>query len=343
MDMNIIIYPVAAFLLSLFINIFLLKYLRKKNVLDIPNERSSHKIPTPRGGGRGIMIAIALSTGVYCLIAGEEPFLWILCFSIVMGIMGWIDDVKKGLSTRLRFLVQIAAAIILMLIFGPIDTLPFPKPLHIHLGYFGYVFGVIWLVGITNIFNFLDGIDGYAGTQGLIAGVGIAILSWHTTLAVTGLIIAAACLGFLFINWHPAKIFMGDVGSSFLGFLFAALPFYVPGTGEHRESFFFAIGVLLWFFLTDGSFTMIRRLIKGEKIWEAHRSHLYQRMVIAGYSHSKVVIIVSMMYAILIGFMFYLNNITGSIIHWKTLMLGVALFIIYIIWTMRAERMSKAK
>lgn len=341
--MESIIIPIslaaAAFLVSVLTNAFLLRFLRKRNVLDIPNERSSHTQPTPRGGGNGILAGVILSGAIYCIYAQDYSLALILGLSLIIGIVGLVDDIKRGLHTGLRFAIQLACAGILMYKLGPIDVLPFPHPLDISLHWWGYLFGVVWLVGVTNIFNFLDGIDGYAGIQSLLAGWALAVVDWGGPVGMIGLFIAAASLGFLFFNWHPAKIFMGDVGSSFLGFLFAALPFYIQS--QTRTDFFFATGIFLWFFLSDGVFTMIRRVLKGEKIWIAHRSHLYQRLVISGLSHSRVVEFVLMLYVVLFAVFYYYFINTTTLMHWQTITAGILLFVVYLLFTLYREKKAK--
>src|SRR5206468_6921221 len=125
---------------------------------------------------------------------------------------------------------------------------------------------------------FLAGIDGHAGLQGAVAGLGVALLHTVGSFTTIGMAVCGACAGFLVHNWHPARIFMGDVGSATLGFILAAVPFQTSGRWRSDSVFFVAL--FLWFFLADGAFTVFRRLWRGEKVWEAHRTHLYQRLVI---------------------------------------------------------------
>ncbi|MCX6352079.1 MAG: glycosyltransferase family 4 protein [Bacteroidetes bacterium] len=329
MNLYLIILTVCALIISALTTKYLLSYLLKKQILDIPNDRSSHTIPTPRGGGIGIIAGVSICMAGYAI--GEKNYHLLLILGAALGIaiIGFVDDVKGGLNTGLRFLLQIIIALAVAYFLKPIEELPFPAPLNIHTGYLAYAVAVIWLVGVTNIFNFLDGIDGIAGIQGLITALAIALLMWGTALAVLGLVIAASCLGFLIYNWHPAKIFMGDVGSSFLGFLFAAIPFYVQ-MDEVRYDVFLAMAIFLWFFLIDGAFTMIRRMIKREKIWQAHRSHIYQRLVISGLKHSTVVLLMAGLYAILLLYFFgyYFKNETAH--NWAPFIAGLILFGIYV-------------
>jgi UDP-N-acetylmuramyl pentapeptide phosphotransferase/UDP-N-acetylglucosamine-1-phosphate transferase len=161
------------------------------------------------------------------------------------------------------------------------------------LGVLGVPLTFLWIVGLTNAFNFMDGIDGIAGGQALIAGFGWAMAGWYVDdglVSVTGLLLAGSSLGFLGHNWPPARIFMGDVGSAFLGYTCAVLP-VIAGRANPRM---IVVGVLLvWPFVFDATLTMLRRLCRGENIFSAHRSHLYQRLVIVGFSHRFV----SLLYA----------------------------------------------
>jgi UDP-N-acetylmuramyl pentapeptide phosphotransferase/UDP-N-acetylglucosamine-1-phosphate transferase len=167
----------------------------------------------------------------------------------------------------------------------------------------GYWLLALWFVGLVNVYNFMDGIDGIAGLQAVVAGVAWAIIGTVLSLPLvqlTGAVIASAALGFLTLNWHPAKIFMGDAGSTVLGFLFATLPFLATVEGGERLGArgerleltrSLIIGaILVWPFLADGIFTFLRRLKNRENVLQAHRSHLYQRLVIAGHSHTRVTV-----------------------------------------------------
>ena len=255
-------------------------------LIDSPNERSSHSIPTPRGGGLGIIVSLVV-TAVVTAVAGQPtPGAWLVLPVALIAAIGWADDVSGGLSTSLRFVLQLSLAGGTVIFLGPFTHLPFPAPLDLPLGLLALPLTVVWIVGVTNVFNFLDGIDGYAGTQGLIAGVGLIFLG-GSTLSLLGLSLAAASLGFLTVNWSPARIFMGDVGALAIGFFVACAPLLSPA--EVRGSSGFTVGLLLWFFLADGFWTFARRLLRGAPVWKAHREHLYQRLHQMGWSHSRVV------------------------------------------------------
>jgi UDP-N-acetylmuramyl pentapeptide phosphotransferase/UDP-N-acetylglucosamine-1-phosphate transferase len=170
---------------------------------------------------------------------------------------------------------------------GALSRLPLPAPLDLAVGpAAGWALSFAWVVGVTNIYNFLDGIDGFAGLQG-VAACG-ALAAMQVSPAVTPLLAAAAggCAGFLIWNWHPAKIFMGDVGSTTLGFLIATAPLHAAE--QERPQAVLAAGLALWFFLSDGVYTLARRAARGEKFWQPHRTHLYQLLAGAGWRHDRV-------------------------------------------------------
>jgi UDP-N-acetylmuramyl pentapeptide phosphotransferase/UDP-N-acetylglucosamine-1-phosphate transferase len=166
---------------------------------------------------------------------------------------------------------------------------------------------LLWVVGLTNAFNFMDGIDGIAACQAITAGLGWGFLALQAGVpfaAALGFLLASSSLGFLCHNWSPARVFMGDVGSLFLGFTLAMLPFLVGELSRDRSGTGLACSAvsLMWPFVFDSTFTFLRRLIKGENVFDAHRSHLYQRLVRAGWSHPAV----TFLYAVL--------GITGVIV-----------------------------
>jgi UDP-N-acetylmuramyl pentapeptide phosphotransferase/UDP-N-acetylglucosamine-1-phosphate transferase len=204
-----------------------------------------------------------------------------------------LRDDFKSLGSGLRFGCHFAAAILSVVLLGSFEVLMVPPALSLGLGkILGGILAVVWIVGLTNVYNFMDGIDGIAGIQGVVAGLGWALFGiWADapTTAVLGALLAGGCGGFLGHNWSPAKIFMGDVGSAFLGFLFAVVPLVAvreaPGMAQALP--FFG-GLVVWPFVGDGFLTFVRRALKGEKVWEAHRTHLYQRLVQTGWSHAQV-------------------------------------------------------
>jgi Fuc2NAc and GlcNAc transferase len=253
-------------------------------LVDRPNARSSHATVTPRGGGIGLLCGI--SGGLLAAHVVPDTAGWaIAAGTLLLAIVGAFDD-RRGAAPVIRLIVHAVAAVLVIAVVGPMTRLPLPAPLNVPLGWLGVPLTFVWIVGTINIYNFLDGIDGFAGIQGAIAGTVIAACAWNNGAALAGVAAAAACAGFLVWNWQPARIFMGDSGSGALGFLFAALPLTAPADARSSAVFVTALG--LWFFLADGALTVVRRLARGERVWEAHREHSYQRLVRSGWSHARV-------------------------------------------------------
>ena len=251
-------------------------------LMDEPNERSNHQKPVPRGGG----IAVILSIVCFLYVAASPST--VLVATLGIAIASFLDD-KGGIAIRWRLLVQISAVALLFIPNGVIDAqfdgLIFQgllTPLHDKLAA-GFL-----LLGFMNLFNFMDGIDGITGVQTLAIGGGLFILSLTTDglqiIGIEGIIIAAAAAGFLLINWHPAKLFLGDVGSVALGFLLGFLLLNLAAEGH-----WIAALTLPAYYLLDGGLTFLKRLITGQKVWQAHSQHAYQKAVRGGYSHSWVV------------------------------------------------------
>ncbi|MGA2403878.1 MAG: glycosyltransferase family 4 protein [Syntrophobacteraceae bacterium] len=221
------------------------------------------------------------------------PRFTILLYSLgatLIAIVSWFDDLHS-VPNRVRFGVQAFGALLVLLLDGFWRRPDIPFLASISLGWLAVPIGFLWIVGFTNAYNFMDGIDGIAGGQAVIAGsawAGLGILAGYPPAGVIGALVAAASLGFLACNWPPARIFMGDVGSAFIGYTFACLP-VIAGNADPRLPF---AGILVvWPFVLDSTFTLLRRLSRGENIFAAHRSHLYQRLVISGYSHRFVTLL----------------------------------------------------
>ncbi|WP_434043191.1 MULTISPECIES: glycosyltransferase family 4 protein [Sorangium] len=314
----------------------LVPFLRKTGLMDVPNARSSHAAPTPRGGGAGLLAGAAAAAVAAALLGLPVAKVELFIAVALMAFVGFLDDRSGGLSVRLRLGLQVVAAGIVVLRAGGLGRLPLPPPLDVETGIFAYPIAVVWLVGVLNIYNFLDGIDGFAGVQGVIAALALAFLGGGATpLLAMGLAVAGACAGFLAHNWHPAKVFMGDVGSAALGLMLAALPFELDPAA--RGPAVFAAALSLWFFLADGTFTMGRRLMRGEKIWEAHRSHLYQRLVRTGLTHAEVARTVGVAAALVAGAACAAHRSGSAALSWGALLLALALFVLYAKWTSSRE------
>lgn len=283
-----------------YVGVACLRRWASSRMLDIPNERSSHTRPTPRGGGLAIVIVTLVGGSLFLFYANAEATFktWIfysLGALLVAGV-SWLDDLKS-LPRRARFAAHAMAAIVAMIGLGTWRQVAFPGVGIFDFAWLGWPVTFLWIVGLTNAYNFMDGIDGIAAGQGIMAGLGwgiIGLITGNAFLTCLGFLPAASCLGFLWHNWPPARIFMGDVGSAFLGYTFAVLA-VVASQSDPRLAF---VGILfVWPFVFDSVFTFLRRLSNHENVFEAHRSHLYQRLVIAGYGHG----VVSALYAGLAG------------------------------------------
>lgn len=247
-------------------------------LLDVPNDRSSHTRPTPRGGGLGIVVVLVVS-GLMAFAAGLLPASLALALSaaIPLAIIGFIDD-HGDVPARWRFLVQVISAIWAIYWIGGLEMLRIGG-LDLHLGVLGYPFGILVMVWMLNLFNFMDGIDGIEASEVIFIGLASSLLiGGGITLApapelLTLVAISGATFGFLLWNWPPARIFMGDVGSGVLGFLLALLMLQ----SAVSEKLSLVIWVILsGVFLVDATVTLLIRLTQGERWYQAHRSHAYQ-------------------------------------------------------------------
>ena len=254
-------------------------------ILDVPNRRSSHARPVPRCGG--VAIIVTFFAGMALL---WSDALWGLAAAAAMvALVGLADDLGR-LGVWGKLAGQAAAAAVLIASGVVLRRLNVPGLGEVELGWWGYGLTLLWLVGITNMVNFMDGLDGLAGGTGVIAALAfaaVASLSGATMSAQLAAVLAAGCLGFTLFNAPTARIFMGDVGSEFLGFTLAALA--VAGA-SHDAGHISALvmPLLLFHFIFDTIFTLFRRILDGEKVTQAHRGHLYQLMNRLGASHVQV-------------------------------------------------------
>lgn len=262
---------------------------RRRFLLDEPNARSSHASPKPRGGGIGVVGGLFAGLATLALqgaLPSGRATTTLLLATLGCAVLGFWDDVRR-LPAGPRLVVQFALAVWVVLETGPVARLPLLPPVDLPLGTVGYVFPLVWLVGVMNFFNFMDGLDGLASGQALAVMLLIAACGWSVQAHSLALLLAPALAGFLFFNWRPSRIFLGDVGSLPVGFLIAGLPLLAPDADRPRAILVVAIGMTL--FLLDPVWTLGRRLRRGAPIGEAHREHLYQRLAVSGQSHLAVV------------------------------------------------------
>lgn len=256
-------------------------YSKRRGMLDHPGERHSHATPTPTGGGAGLLTALLV---VSLFVAGDSPPYWVNCVApaaLVLGLTGWWDD-HRPLSARFRFFVQLLTVLYLMACFHQMGIVREPLFMLAAAGF------VLWM---TNLYNFMDGSNGMAGAQGVFAALVLAGLfhgAGESPSALLSLMLAACCIGFLPWNLGHARVFMGDVGSVSLGFIFPALMLFGVGSGSISVPVALMVMSL---FLADSTLTLLLRVLRGEQWYTAHRQHLYQRLIANGWTHFHVLLL----------------------------------------------------
>jgi UDP-GlcNAc:undecaprenyl-phosphate GlcNAc-1-phosphate transferase len=251
-------------------------------ILDHPNARSAHVRPTPRGGGLGVVVAFCAGMAVLYLVArsarlAEPQFVGVMLAAVAIAAVALWDDVRD-LPAKLRLAAQCAAALVAVGSGLVVSRLSLPWTGPVDLGLVGVALTLVWIVGCTNAVNFMDGLDGLVGGTLLIASAAlafIAALQGGGFVYAAALFLAAGFAGFLPFNWNPARIFMGDVGSQFAGFMMAVLAVAASRFDLNQVSFLI-VPLLLFGLLFDAGFTLARRAVMGERLAEGHRTHLYQ-------------------------------------------------------------------
>ena len=323
----------------------------KLYLLDHPNQRSLHSTPTPRTGGLAILGGLVLgllSVGAVRLIKSEQgvdgllewwPLAWIVTLSVVLAVVSFLDD-RQGLPVWGRFCAQIVLASLLV-IGGElaVSKVVFPLVGTWDLGPLSIVASIVFLVWMTNVYNFMDGMDGFAGGMTIVGGLSLAFVSWttqHEAMALLPLLLAGSSAGFLVHNFPPARIFMGDVGSAPIGFIFGGLILW----GCRQGIFDIWVPVVIFSpFIMDATVTIIRRTVNGEKPWEAHRTHYYQRLVLSGWGHRKTVL-AEYGLMILCGALAWAYHIADDSVRLGILSLWALLMVSGMVGVYVAERMS---
>lgn len=258
-------------------------------ILDHPNDRSLHDRPVPRGGGLAIFIAIAACSTVYVWFHPAPELGGIALGTFVIAAISLVDD-RYSVPPLYRFLAHAAAAAIAVYSGFILERVDFPGAGYDLPEAAGTLISLLFIVWMINLYNFMDGMDGFAGGMALFGFGAFAVAGWmagNEFFFTINLIVSAAAAGFLLFNFPPARIFMGDTGSSTLGFLAALMALW----GVKADIFPFWAAILIFSpFIVDATVTLLRRLWRREKIWQAHKTHYYQQLVQAGWGHRKTVL-----------------------------------------------------
>ncbi len=273
---------VLIFLLGTFsfvLNFLIQKYAHQK-MMALPNERSLHEIPVPKGGGIAIIIAWYIGiTGFYFYGAMDKALYFALMSGIMIAVISLLDDIF-GVKPAIRLIVHFITAIAAFSFLHGLRPLVLPE-LHFNYNIIAYPVAVIGIVWFINLFNFMDGVDGFVSVQSIIIAAAFFVFTWDLTAVLLMMCVG----GFLSWNWPRAKIFMGDTGSTQLGFILVIMGIYFHNIME--------FSILNWIMLTspfwfDATLTLFRRWKNGEDLSKPHRKHAYQRLVRMGYSHQTV-------------------------------------------------------
>src|SRR3990167_10039098 len=307
-------------------------YALTHNVLDVPNDRSAHTVATPRGGGVAFVFSVLITVPclmVFGFLTSRGSFALVSAGAFI-ATLGFLDD-HGHVAISQRLMGHIVAAILALYWMHGFPSLVFYSWV-LPAGLLANGFGFLYLIWSINFYNFMDGIDGIAGAEALSVCLGAALLYWFygdPGLMILPLVLAASVLGFLFWNWHPARIFMGDAGSGFLGFILGVLS--IQAAHMHPQ-FFWSWLILLGVFIVDATLTLLSRLCLLQKIYTPHATHAYQHAARFFGSHQYVTIAVIMInlmwlwpFAFLVGFG-RLNGLLGLCIAYLQLVILAVFF-----------------
>ncbi|MBU1281945.1 MAG: glycosyltransferase family 4 protein [Gammaproteobacteria bacterium] len=280
--MSVAILVIALAVLAWLLTALLRRYALARSLMDVPNARSSHSVPTPRGGGVAIVVAfLGGLTLAFLLGLGIAPSLYwaLLGAGVGIALLGFLDD-HGHIAARWRLLGHFAAAVWALYWLGGLPPLAVFGG-QLDLGWLGHVLAAFYLVWLLNLYNFMDGIDGIASVEAICVSLGgvlvyLLVASWQAPGLggwLVPLLLAVAVAGFLVWNFPPARIFMGDAGSGFIGIVLGVLSIQASAT---QQALLWCWLILLGVFVVDATLTLLRRLLRGEKVYEAHRSHAYQ-------------------------------------------------------------------
>jgi UDP-N-acetylmuramyl pentapeptide phosphotransferase/UDP-N-acetylglucosamine-1-phosphate transferase len=280
----------ASFLLSVSATRWLALHGARLGPVDHPNARSLHSTPVPRSGGLAVLLGLSGPLLVLAALGISAPELgWIAAAVLPVAGIAYLDDLGE-VSRRLRLIAQIGAALLLMSGGLRWTLLELPGWVLVFPGWVAVVLSLVYVVWLINLYNFMDGMDGFAAGMALFGFSAFAVLGWsggESLFAIASVCVALAAAGFLTSNFPPARIFLGDSGSSSLGLLVAAFSLW----GSHLGLFpLWSAWLAFSPFILDATWTLLARLGRGERIWEPHRSHHYQRLVLAGWGHRRTLL-----------------------------------------------------
>jgi UDP-N-acetylmuramyl pentapeptide phosphotransferase/UDP-N-acetylglucosamine-1-phosphate transferase len=285
--------------------------LGRAGIIDRPNQRSSHAVPTVRGGGVVVVAIVTTPLGWYSA-CGITPLWAVLVSFVVLAAISFVDDIR-GLQVGTRFGAQLLCAMACIAVISSCT----PRISGVLFCGMASVIAGLWIVGYTNAFNFMDGINGIAGMQAALTGAGTALIasqvgfSTASPAVVLSYVVTGAALGFLPHNFPKARAFMGDVGSAPLGFLLSLLAVWIAA--ETKPWVLLWIALLHANFVLDTGITFARRALRGEKVWDAHREHFYQRLVRAGCSHTAVTLLEGGVQLIIVAALVLTTNASTAI------------------------------
>jgi len=289
------------FIVSFVLTYFIKNYYIKNAILDEVNERSSHTIPTPHGGG--IAIAVTWFGGLLYLYVTkqiDDNLFYALIVGVVISFVSFFDDLYD-LSPKIRLASQSTVALIGLYCLGGLNSLDFGL-FSINNQIFTNIVAFVAIIWFINLYNFLDGIDGYAGTEAVF----LALAGFVLFGGAHFLVLFVSVLGFLIWNWHRAKIFMGDVGSTLLGYNVAIFTIYYANQDSINLWIWLILFGLFWF---DATITLFRRYKNGERISQAHKKHAYQRLHQSGWKHDRVVLVSIVANLVLFSFVYFISNL----------------------------------
>ena len=315
---------------ALLLTYVLRRYALARSLMDIPNARSSHSVPTPRGGGAAIVVSFLVALALIATTGGIE---WSASVALLgaggfVALVGFLDD-HGHIAARWRLLAHFGAAFWALGWLGGAPALQL-FGVQLDLGWLGVALAAVYLVWLLNLYNFMDGIDGLAAGEAVLVASTGAFLTKGSPVSFALFALAASVLGFLIWNWSPAKIFMGDAGSGFLGFAFFSFALYTENTNTLP---LLTWAVLVSVFAVDATLTLVMRARQRKRLSEAHRDHLYQQFIKSGYRHASVTI-----GALLLGFCASLPAFFFS--RYISLLFAVIYVLLGVLWVQLYRRFS---